>query len=240
MAQRIGSPAHSAETLGSRLRTLAQRVEARPVAAELSESAPLSFLALEATLTALEAAVHAWQCAILSSSSSSEVPQHPVAAADIAQNAGEEPWIRIWCDGSCAPNPGPGGWAALIEQHGQQREISGAQPTSTNNIMELTAALHSLQETPVASRVRIYTDSRYLMDGITRWLPAWRRKGWRTAEGKPVRNQVLWQALAAETAKREVHWEWVRGHAGHPQNERCDVLAAQARISLARSILATQ
>jgi ribonuclease HI len=140
--------------------------------------------------------------------------------------------IRVWCDGSCAPNPGPGGWGAIVEQDGRRRELSGAAPQSTNNIMELTAAIEALRTTPPGARVHVVTDSRYLMDGITRWLPGWKRKGWRKADGKPVLNQPQWQALEAVVRERQVRWEWVESHTGHPENERCDTLANAARRAL--------
>ena len=137
--------------------------------------------------------------------------------------------IRVWCDGSCAPNPGPGGWGAIVEQDGRRRELSGAAPASTNNIMEMTAAIEALRLTPEGAQVHVTTDSRYLMDGITRWLPGWKRKGWRKSDGKPVLNQPLWVALDALVQPRRVRWEWVEGHTGHPENERCDALANAAR-----------
>ncbi|HKI97699.1 MAG TPA: ribonuclease HI [bacterium] len=137
--------------------------------------------------------------------------------------------MQVWCDGSCAPNPGPGGWGAIMEQDGRRVELSGASPQSTNNIMEMTAAIEALTRTPEGARVHVTTDSRYVMDGITRWLPGWKRKGWRKADGKPVLNQGLWQALDALVKVRHVRWAWVEGHTGHPENERCDELANAAR-----------
>ena len=140
--------------------------------------------------------------------------------------------IRIWCDGSCAPNPGPGGWGAIVEQDGNRIELSGGEPASTNNIMEMTAAIEALKQTPEKAAVHITTDSRYLMDGITRWISGWKRKGWRKADGKPVLNQPVWRELDALQTKRRVTWDWVRGHSGHPENERCDELANRARKNL--------
>lgn len=140
--------------------------------------------------------------------------------------------IQVWCDGSCAPNPGPGGWGAIVEQGGRRMELSGGTPRSTNNIMEMTAAIEALRRAPEGASVHVTTDSRYLMDGITRWLPGWKRKHWRKADGKPVLNRELWQALDALVQARTVRWAWVEGHSGHPENERCDALANAARRSL--------
>ena len=138
--------------------------------------------------------------------------------------------IRIWCDGSCAPNPGPGGWGAIVEREGRRIELSGAHPDCTNNIMEMTAAIRALEQTPEDAEIHITTDSRYVMDGITKWIAGWKRKGWRKSDKKPVLNQGLWMELDALNGKREVTWNWVRGHSGHPENERCDELANRARL----------
>lgn len=135
----------------------------------------------------------------------------------------------IWCDGSCAPNPGPGGWGALIDSAGERRELSGASPQSTNNIMELTAAIKALALTPPGASITLTTDSRYVIDGITRWVEGWKRRGWRKADGKPLLNQEQWLALDSLAGARSIQWWWVRGHSGHPENERCDELANQAR-----------
>lgn len=140
--------------------------------------------------------------------------------------------IRIWSDGSCAPNPGPGGWGALIERDGRREELSGNSPASTNNIMELTAAIEALRHTPPGSHVVLTTDSLYVKDGITKWIVNWKKKGWRKADGKPVLNQKQWLALDELAGRRHVRWEWVRGHIGHPENERCDELANAARQAL--------
>lgn len=136
---------------------------------------------------------------------------------------------EVWADGSCAPNPGPGGWAAIVEHHGQREELSGAAPKSTNNIMELTAAIEGLRRTPPGATVRLTTDSQYVKNGITKWIHGWKRKNWRKADGQPVLNQALWQSLDEVCAVRDVSWFWVRGHNGHPENERCDELANEAR-----------
>lgn len=137
--------------------------------------------------------------------------------------------IHIWCDGSCAPNPGPGGWGAIVEQGGRREELSGAHPDCTNNIMEMTAAIRALEHTPEGADIFITTDSRYVMDGITKWIAGWKRRGWLKSDKKPVLNQGLWMELDKLNAKRKVTWDWVRGHSGQPENERCDELANQAR-----------
>ncbi len=142
--------------------------------------------------------------------------------------------IHIWCDGSCSPNPGPGGWGSIVEQDGRREELSGAAAHSTNNIMEMTAALEALKHTPPGASAVVVTDSRYVVDGMSQWLAGWKRNGWRKADKKPVLNRELWQALDEAASQREVAWQWVEGHAGHPENERCDELANQARLALRR------
>jgi ribonuclease HI len=139
------------------------------------------------------------------------------------------PEVEIWTDGGCKPNPGPGGWAAILKYGEHVRELSGADPATTNNRMELTAAIQGLAALKRPSRVLLHTDSQYLKEGITRWLSGWQRKGWKTANREPVRNRDLWQALLAAMAPHEVRWAWVRGHAGNPMNERADQLATAAR-----------
>lgn len=153
-------------------------------------------------------------------------PPQPPDSAPPSTNPGV---IRIWSDGSCDPNPGPGGWAAIIERDGRREEFSGASRRSTNNIMEMTAAIEGLRRTPPGSEVILATDSEYLVKGITQWLPGWKKRGWQTADKKPVKNQDLWQQLDALNAERRVQWQWVRGHAGHAENERADQLANAAR-----------
>jgi ribonuclease HI len=142
--------------------------------------------------------------------------------------------VEIWTDGGCRPNPGPGGWAAILKYGEHVRELSGAEPATTNNRMELTAAIQALSALKRPARVRLHTDSQYVKEGITRWLPGWMRKGWRTASREPVKNVDLWQALVAAMAPHEVQWAWVRGHAGDPMNERADQLATAAREGLGR------
>jgi len=140
--------------------------------------------------------------------------------------------IEIWCDGSCSPNPGPGGWGVIMDQGGKRIELSGGALTATNNIMEMTAAIEALKKTPPKTRAHITTDSRYVMDGITKWIHGWKKKGWRKSDGKPVLNQSLWKELDALVERRHVTWEWVAGHTGHAENERCDELANEARRAL--------
>ncbi|MBM3517958.1 MAG: ribonuclease HI [Alphaproteobacteria bacterium] len=136
--------------------------------------------------------------------------------------------IDIYTDGACSGNPGPGGWGALLVWQDHERELAGGEARTTNNRMELRAAIEALAALKRASRVRLHTDSRYVRDGITTWIKTWRRNGWRTADRKPVKNADLWQALEAALARHEVSWHWVRGHAGHPENERADRLARRA------------
>jgi ribonuclease HI len=138
------------------------------------------------------------------------------------------PEVEIFTDGACSGNPGPGGWGAVLRHGGVEKELSGGEAATTNNRMELMAAIAGLEALKRPCRVKLYTDSQYLRDGITRWLPAWKARGWRTADKKPVKNIDLWQRLEAAAAVHEIDWHWVRGHAGHPENERADVLARAA------------
>lgn len=145
--------------------------------------------------------------------------------------------VEIFTDGACSGNPGPGGWGAILRYRGKERELSGGEPDTTNNRMELMAAIRALEslKRPVAARV--HTDSKYLMDGITAWLPRWKARGWKTADKKPVKNVDLWQRLELALEQHRVEWEWVRGHAGHPENERADELA-RAGLERARGAAA--
>jgi ribonuclease HI len=142
--------------------------------------------------------------------------------------------IEIYTDGACRGNPGPGGWAALLKLGEREREISGAEAHTTNNRMELTAVIRALEalRRPVAARV--YTDSEYVRRGISEWLPAWKARGWRTADRKAVKNQDLWQQLDELNARHQIEWRWVPGHAGVPGNERVDRLANEAIDALSR------
>ncbi len=133
--------------------------------------------------------------------------------------------IVIHSDGACSGNPGPGGWGALLQYNGAEKEIWGGENPSTNNRMELTAAIRALEALKRHSTVDLYTDSIYVRDGITKWIHGWKRNGWKTADKKPVKNAELWQELDALTRAHDVSWHWVKGHAGHVENERADALA---------------
>ncbi len=136
--------------------------------------------------------------------------------------------VAIYTDGACSGNPGPGGWGAVLLYGEHRREISGASADTTNNRMELTAAIRALEALKRPTNVALYTDSTYVKDGITRWLPGWKAKGWRTASKAPVKNRDLWEALDALVKRHDVSWHWVRGHAGNLENERADTLAREA------------
>jgi len=133
--------------------------------------------------------------------------------------------VEIFTDGACRGNPGPGGWAALLVAGETRREVSGSAADTTNNRMELTAAIGGLNALKRRCAVKLYTDSKYVLQGITEWLPNWKAHGWRTAERKPVKNQDLWQALDAAVAAQDIEWHWVKGHSGHEGNEYVDQLA---------------
>ncbi|UYN90653.1 MAG: ribonuclease HI [Anaerolineales bacterium] len=137
--------------------------------------------------------------------------------------------VEIFSDGSCEGNPGRGGWAALLRSDGHERELSGSEAHTTNNRMELTAALKALESLPAGSRVHFFTDSEYLRKGITEWLPGWVARGWKR-KGGALANVDLWQALAKVIRQHEIEWRWVRGHAGHAENERVDRLARSAML----------
>ena len=144
----------------------------------------------------------------------------------------ELPDVEIFTDGACKGNPGPGGWGAILRSNGKERELSGGEALTTNNRMELMAAIEALNALKRPCHVQLTTDSNYVRDGITRWIHGWRRNGWKTADKKPVKNAELWQALIEASAPHRIDWHWVRGHAGHPENERADALAcaeAEAR-----------
>ena len=137
--------------------------------------------------------------------------------------------VEIWTDGGCKPNPGPGGWAAILRFRGVEKELSGRDPATTNNRMELTAAAAALEALKRPSKVVVHTDSEYVKNGITRWMTGWVRKNWRGAGGDPVKNLDLWQRLLAAEEPHEVEWKWVRGHGSDVMNERADQLATAAR-----------
>ena len=145
--------------------------------------------------------------------------------------------IEIYTDGACRGNPGPGGWAALLLSGAHEREISGAEPLTTNNRMELTAVIRALEALKRPVEARVYTDSEYVRRGITEWLAAWKARGWRTAARKPVKNQDLWQRLDELSARHRIDWHWVPGHAGVPGNERVDRLANLAIDALSQQAL---
>ncbi|HSA70453.1 MAG TPA: ribonuclease HI [Burkholderiales bacterium] len=136
-----------------------------------------------------------------------------------------EGFVEIYSDGACRGNPGPGGWGVLLRYDGTEKELWGGEAATTNNRMELMAAIRALEALKRRCRVRLYTDSLYVMKGISTWIGDWKRRGWRTADKKPVKNEDLWRRLDELAAKHDIEWRWVRGHAGHPENERADQLA---------------
>lgn len=138
------------------------------------------------------------------------------------------PQVDIFTDGACKGNPGPGGWGAVLRFGSTEKELSGGEPLTTNNRMEMMAAVEALNALKKPCRVTLHTDSKYVMDGITKWVFGWQKKNWRTADNKPVKNVEIWQALLAAAAPHQVSWKWVKGHAGHPENERADRLACAA------------
>ena len=136
--------------------------------------------------------------------------------------------VEIFTDGACSGNPGPGGWGAVLRYKGVEKELSGGEAETTNNRMEMMAALRALEALKRPSRVHLTTDSVYLRDGITKWIHNWKRRGWKTADKKPVKNADLWKSLEQAVAPHQVEWHWIKGHSGHPENERCDSLARAA------------
>jgi ribonuclease HI len=155
----------------------------------------------------------------------------PMASDDIVVSLPPDPnkVVEIWTDGGCKPNPGPGGWAAILKFRDTIKELSGAEAATTNNRMELTAAAEALEALKRSCDVVLHTDSQYLQNGITRWSTGWVRKNWRSSTGDPVANVDLWQRILAAAKVHRVEWRWVRGHAGNDMNERADQLATQAR-----------
>ncbi len=154
----------------------------------------------------------------------------PVVASNSAPNGAQN--FTIYTDGACQGNPGVGGWGTIIHDHqtNQKIEKSGGKSRATNNQMEMTAVIEGLRHTPTGSRIKIVADSEYVIKGITEWLPNWIRSGWQTASKTPVKNKELWEEIHSLTQQRKVEWTWVRGHAGHPENERCDQLAVEAAV----------
>ncbi len=140
--------------------------------------------------------------------------------------------VEIWTDGGCKPNPGPGGWGAVLRFRGSERELTGAEPVTTNNRMELTAAAAALEALSRPCSVVLHTDSEYVRNGVTRWSTGWVRRNWRNAAGDPVANMDLWRRVLEAAKRHEVEWRWVRGHSGDVMNERVDVLATAARVGL--------
>jgi ribonuclease HI len=133
--------------------------------------------------------------------------------------------VDIYTDGACRGNPGPGGWGVILRYNSSERELSGAEPATTNNRMELTAAIEALESLKRPCRVRLTTDSMYVKSGITEWMAGWKRRNWKTADKKPVKNIDLWQRLDLACARHDIEWHWVKGHSGHTENERADILA---------------
>ena len=148
--------------------------------------------------------------------------------------------VDIYTDGACSGNPGPGGWGAILRYGTVEKELSGGANPTTNNRMEMLAAIMGLEALKRPCRVRIHTDSQYMRDGITRYIHAWKRNGWKTADKKPVKNVDLWQRLEAAIETHQVQWRWIKGHAGHPENERADALAragvVEARLAAAGQV----
>jgi ribonuclease HI len=133
--------------------------------------------------------------------------------------------VEIYSDGACRGNPGPGGWGAILRYQGKEKELWGGEAATTNNRMELMSVIRALEALKGPRQVRVYTDSQYVQKGISSWIHAWKRRGWKTVDKKPVKNEDLWKELDAAAARHRVEWHWVKGHAGHPENERADALA---------------
>ncbi len=214
------------EVLAGRLRALAQRLAG-------GEGLPSGYGAeVETALSHLERLLETGQPQPPAGGATGEAGSGISAGASREKGDAASGTIRIWCDGSCAPNPGAGGWGAILERDGVREELSGAAQESTNNMMEMTAAIEALRRTPSGAEVELTTDSQYLKNGITRWIHNWKRNGWRKADGGAVLNQGLWRQLDVLAGERRIRWGWIRGHTGHPENERCDALANLARQSL--------
>jgi len=168
--------------------------------------------------------VQVWACAVCRTDLhvvDGELP-NPMSSTAPSQSLKK---VTLHTDGACEGNPGPGGWAAVLEHGARTKEIAGGVAATTNNRMELQAAIAALNALKEPCEVEAFTDSEYLRDGVTEWLSAWKARGWRTADKKPVKNEDLWRQLDESVARHHVHWHWLKGHAGHPLNERCDQLA---------------
>jgi ribonuclease HI len=136
--------------------------------------------------------------------------------------------VEMFTDGACKGNPGPGGWGVVIRAGGREKELAGGEPLTTNNRMELLAAIRGLEALKRSCKVDLWTDSNYVRDGITKWIHGWQKNGWKTADRKPVKNAELWQELLTACRPHEIEWHWVKGHSGHPENDRADALASAA------------
>ena len=142
--------------------------------------------------------------------------------------------VEIFTDGACKGNPGPGGWGAILRMGNHEKEISGSERETTNNRMEMTAVIRALTALIEPCAIVVHTDSRYVIDGMTKWIDGWKRKGWVNASKQPVRNQDLWHELIEAALRHQIEWEWVKGHNGHPENERADQLASDAAVAAGR------
>ena len=140
----------------------------------------------------------------------------------------DKPDVELFTDGACSGNPGPGGWGAILRMSDRERELSGGDPATTNNRMELMGVISGLEALKRPCKVKLYTDSKYVLDGATKWIHGWKKNGWRTADKKPVKNVELWQRLDAARLPHKIDWVWVKGHSGHVENERADELARSA------------
>lgn len=143
--------------------------------------------------------------------------------------------IEIFTDGACSGNPGPGGWGAILRAASVEKQLWGGAPDTTNNRMEMLAVIRALEALKRSVRIRLHTDSQYVLKGMTEWIEGWKKRGWKTAGKEPVKNEDLWRQLDALAAKHEIEWIWVKGHAGHPENERCDELARQGVEAVKRT-----
>ncbi len=148
-----------------------------------------------------------------------------MASTEGGGETAEAPVVELFTDGACSGNPGPGGWAALLRYRGREKELAGGEPDTTNNRMELMGVIAGLEALKRPSHVRLVTDSAYVKNGVNQWMPRWKANGWRTAGKKPVKNQDLWERLDRALGEHRIEWHWVKGHAGHDENERVDALA---------------